>query len=380
MTENHKRIAQLDLMRGAAVVAMVLGHSIDALLTPDAKAGELYRLYEFARGFTAPVFLALSGFAFSVATERRWNEYTGPSVYLMRRIFKLLMLLGIGYALHFPFFSLGKILLNTTPEEYAGFYRVDVLQCVAAGVLLLQGLVLASRTPRRFAATALGAGVLVTVMTPIVWTTDFSAILPPFLPPYLNQQQPSLFPLFPYGAYMLFGAAAGHLYLRAAGSGQEQMMLKGLLAAGAGAFFVGLVLDYVPMGFYPDHDYWKASPSIVFIRTGVVLAATSLVLGFKGIPLFLSVHARSLGRSSLLVYAAHIPLVYGSSINPGLAQVVGQTFEIPTVLGLAGGVLLLMLGLVHLVAYMKQNFRRPLRFAQVSLACSLLYVFLTRPY
>jgi uncharacterized membrane protein len=380
MNDNHKRIAQLDVMRGAAVVAMVVGHSIDALLSMDAKAGELYRLYDFARGFTAPVFLVLSGFAFAIATERRWNEYTGPSVFLMKRFFRILMLVAIGYALHFPFFSLGKILFNTTPEEYARFYQVDVLQCVAAGVLLLQALVLVCRTPRRFAATALGAGALVTVMTPLVWNTDFGPLLPPFLPPYLNQQQLSLFPLFPYGAYMFFGAAAGHAYLKAAASGQERNMLRSLLAAGAAAFAVGLALDQIPLEFYADHDYWKASPSIILIRTGVVFAVTSLCFAFEGIPLFLTAHARLLGRSSLLVYAAHIPLVYGSSISPGLAQAVGRMFSLPAAIGLAAGVLVLMVALVHLVSYMRQNFRRPLRFAQVGLACSLLYIFLTRTY
>ncbi|MGB5874357.1 MAG: heparan-alpha-glucosaminide N-acetyltransferase domain-containing protein [Bacteroidota bacterium] len=380
MNDKHNRIAQLDVMRGAAVMAMVLGHSIDALLSPDVKTTELYRLYDFARGFTAPVFLVLSGFAFSVATERRWAGYTQPSIFLMRRLFKILMLLAIGYALHFPFFSLGKILLNTKPEEYARFFRVDVLQCVGVGVLLLQGLVLVSRTPRRFAAAALGAGVMVTVMTPIVWNTDFSAFLPRFLIPYLNEQQASLFPLFPYGAYMFFGAAAGHAYLKAAASGRERVILKLLLAAGGAAFAAGLAADHIPLQLYPVHDYWKASPSIILIRTGVVLAVTSLVFTFEGIPPLLSRNARLLGKFSLLVYAAHIPLVYGSSISPGLAQAVGQTFSLPTTVALASGVLLSMLALVHLIAYMRQNLRRPLRFAQVGLACSLLYIFLTNPY
>ncbi len=380
MNDKHNRIAQLDIMRGAAVVAMVLGHSIDALLSPDVRTTELYRLYDFARGFTAPVFLVLSGFAFSVVTERRWAGYTQPSVFLVKRLFKIMMLLAIGYALHFPFFSLGKILLNTKPEEYAQFYRVDVLQCVAAGVLLLQGLVVVSRTPRRFAAAALGAGVVVTIMTPIVWNTDFGPFLPRFLTPYLNEQQASLFPLFPYGAYMFFGAAAGHAYLKAAASGRERAMVKVLLAAGGAAFAVGLAADYIPLQLYPVHDYWKASPSIILIRTGVVFAVTSLIFALEGVPPLLSRNARLLGKFSLLVYAAHIPLVYGSSISPGLAQAVGQTFSLPTTVVLGSCVLVSMLGLVHLIAYMRQNLRRPLRFAQVGLACSLLYVFLTNPY
>ncbi len=380
MNNKHKRISQLDVMRGAAVVAMVLGHSIDALLSPDIRASELYRLYDFARGFTAPVFLLLSGFAFAAATERRWVDYTRPSVVLMRRFFRVMMLFAIGYALHFPFFSLGKILLNTTPGEYARFYKVDVLQCVAAGVLLLQGMVLVSRSPHRFAATALSAGVLVTVITPIVWNTDFSAFLPRILTPYLNEQHPSLFPLFPYAAYMFFGAAAGHAYLRAAASGQERFMLKVLLAGGGAAIAAGLTLDLIPLQLYPPHDYWKASPSIILIRTGVVLAVTSLVFFIERISPFLSDNARVLGKSSLLVYAAHIPLIYGSAISPGLAQAVGRTLSLPSTIGLACGVLLLMLALVHLVAFMRENFRRPLRFAQVGIACSLLYMFLTKPY
>ncbi len=380
MNELSKRITQLDVMRGVAVVAMVLGHSIDAVLSPDVRAIEAFRLYDFARGFTAPVFLVLSGFAFAVSTERRWAEYIRPSVVVGKRLLKIALLVAIGYALHLPFFSLGKIMLNTTPDEYARFCQVDVLQCVAGGVLLLQLLTFLSRTPRRFALMAFLAGSLITFVTPLVWTTDFGAFLPRWLIPYLNQQQPSMFPLFPYAAYMLFGATTGHLYLRARSSGQEQIVLKAFLAAGAALFAVGLLIDQVPLQLYPSHDYWKASPSIILIRTGVVLLVTSAFFSMKRIHPIIADSAGLLGRSSFLVYAAHIPLVYGSSINAGLAQLIGRGAPVHATMALALGVLVSMLALAHLVAFLRRNHRLPFRFAQAGLACSLLYVFLTKPF
>ena len=70
-----QRVQSLDFMRGFAVVVMVMGHSIDAVLSPDARDTEAFRVYDALRGFTAPLFLFISGFAFAVVPDARWDAF-----------------------------------------------------------------------------------------------------------------------------------------------------------------------------------------------------------------------------------------------------------------------------------------------------------------
>jgi len=148
MQQHTQRISFIDVMRGVAVVVMVMGHSIDSVLSLDARTTEAFRLYDAVRGFTAPIFLFVAGFAFTIVTERRWTEYHSFSQPLRSRLLKVALLLLIGYALHLPFFSLNKLLQGTRPDEYAQLFQVDVLHCVASGILILQALVLFSKRPR----------------------------------------------------------------------------------------------------------------------------------------------------------------------------------------------------------------------------------------
>ncbi|HSQ76692.1 MAG TPA: heparan-alpha-glucosaminide N-acetyltransferase domain-containing protein, partial [Bacteroidota bacterium] len=110
MIQTTQRVQSLDFMRGFAVIVMVIGHSIDSVLSPAARTTDLFRVYDGLRGFTAPLFLFISGFAFSVVVLKRWDAYVAFGAPARRRLTKMIMLLGLGYALHFPFFSLNKLL------------------------------------------------------------------------------------------------------------------------------------------------------------------------------------------------------------------------------------------------------------------------------
>ncbi|HEX9657236.1 MAG TPA: heparan-alpha-glucosaminide N-acetyltransferase domain-containing protein, partial [Bacteroidota bacterium] len=94
-----QRIEFLDFMRGFAVMVMVIGHSVDSVLSAEARTTDFFGIYDFIRGFTAPLFLFVAGFSFLVATEKRWNEYQSFTHPLRKRLRKMLLLLVIGYAL-----------------------------------------------------------------------------------------------------------------------------------------------------------------------------------------------------------------------------------------------------------------------------------------
>ncbi len=367
-------------MRGFAVVVMVMGHSIDAVLNQQVRATEAFRFYDAVRGFTAPMFLFISGFAFAVVALRRWNDYVTFGPQLRKRIVRLLWLLALGYALHFPFFSLNKILHNTRPEEYAMLFQVDILHCLVVTMLALHLLMAVARTPDRFLKIVAGVGAGIVAVGPIVWQVEFAGILSPVLAPYFNQKVQSIFPLFPFSAYLCAGAATGLLFHRARAHGGEPAFLRTLAGTGVAVALTGLVFDFLPVTLYPPHDFWKVSPDFFMIRTGVIAAVTAGFFSLRRIPEPFASNLVVLGQGSLLVYAVHLVLVYGSAANPGLMQIIGQRLAPPQAVVVALGVLVLMVTTLRSWNALREGHYWKLQILQAGFTSSLLYFFLTKPF
>jgi len=63
-THAKQRYIFIDLLRFIAVIAMLQGHTFDALLRVSMKQTWLFVVYDFFHGFVAPAFLFASGVAF----------------------------------------------------------------------------------------------------------------------------------------------------------------------------------------------------------------------------------------------------------------------------------------------------------------------------
>jgi uncharacterized membrane protein len=380
MGNQLKRIQFLDFMRGFAVVVMVMGHSIDAVLSREMRTSQWFILYDFFRGFTAPIFLFVSGYAYIIATEKKWGEVRASGAPLVKRFGKIALLFVIGYALHFPFFSFAKIITQATAADYAQFFQVDVLHCVAATLLILQALLFVTPTPRAFAFSALAVGAGIVLLSPIVWSIDFAPIVSPALSPYFNQTQLSIFPLFPFAAFMLAGVVAGHFFLEARRTGAEPQFFRGVLVLAIVIVALGIDFDLLPSQFYPEHDYWKSSPNFFLVRFGIVLFVTSCFYYVRRLPRTVEQNLVTLGQASLLVYAVHMLIVYGSAANSGLMQRVGQTLAAHQAVAVGLTVLVAMLVVVYVWNHVRKNYRVAARVVQMGLAGSVLLTFFVRPW
>jgi acyltransferase len=378
-THTH-RVQFLDFMRGFAVIVMVMGHSIDSVLGMEARSTDAFRIYDAIRGFTAPLFLFISGFAFYIVTAKRWNGYVEFGRPLSARVGKMVLLLGLGYALHFPFFSLNKILHDTTQQEFAQMLQVDVLHCLAVSILLVQALVLIGRTPRGFFMVGSAALVLTVFLGPFLWSADLSPIVGPVVAPYLNQSQPSIFPLFPFGAYLLAGALAGWLYVEATRNGRVVIFAQRIMVLALAAALSGFLADFLPFTAYPFYDEWRGGPAMFLIRLSVVLLVTTGFFFLRRIPPIVARNLVTLGQASLFVYVLHLVVVYGSAANAGLMQLVGQRLLVSGALAVAVGVLFTMLLVVHAWRYVKAEHGPRWRMLQAGLTSMLIYFFLTKPY
>ena len=174
---HARRVIFIDLARALAVVLMVYGHTISALLAPEYRSGPWYDVWMFQRGLTSSLFLLLSGFAFSIATTRHWPAHMYVSPAVLKRLRRFTLFIVLGYALHFPVGSVAA-LGDVSPEQWAAFLAVDVLQLIGAMFILIQVLVMASRSRRVFMAVSFVLAVLTITLTPAVWRRDWMDVLP----------------------------------------------------------------------------------------------------------------------------------------------------------------------------------------------------------
>lgn len=293
------------------MVAMVLGHTLDALLSPEMRAHEWVQGYWKLRGITAPLFLLVAGFAV-VAALGTSKESAGQS--FGRRARRALLLLFLGYLVHWPGWDTAHA-LGWGEELRSLVFAFDALQCI--GVSLLVGaavLVLARGTWTRAVVLAVLA-VGIPLASTWMWSATTGA------PVELRQavgMPGSRFPLFPWAGFFFAGALAAHL-LRALRAGWPQGLV--LVAFGGGLM---LVLQRL------TSDWSPTSAWLVAWRVGQGL----LVLGAVNLaPQVLSRLLAPLGRSSLWVYVLHLPVVYGWAGTAGLAGRVGPTLGLLPALG-----------------------------------------------
>lgn len=331
----------IDLARALATLLMIQGHTIDVLLLPDYRTTAGFYLWSFVRGLTSCVFLFLSGFVFTVATHRGWRHYANSLRANGRRLRRFAAFLALGYVLHFPAERLSHLWF-IHGEAWRSFFPVDVLQCLAISLCGLQAIVLLTRTSGRFAVATATACAAVIAVTPSVWNADGLDRFPIALASYLSPRTGSLFPIFPWAAYVLLGATVGEWYQRQRGHGSIAFANRALLPAGLamlGIAYVGARLPFQPLG---STEFWTTSPNQFLLRAGLVLLFVGVIAHAGQCLSAASRVIRPLAQESLLVYVVHLCMVYGSPWNTGLIHTHGNTMDLGPALGVVAALWITM--------------------------------------
>ncbi len=370
---GRSRILFIDLARAVAVLLMVQGHTIDALLAPEYRTTLQYNAWLYLRGLTSCTFLFLSGAAFSLTALKHWDDQGHFSRRSFKRVRRLAFFLALGYFIRFPMGHF-KDLPYATLERWRSFLAVDVLQNVAVTLLALQFLIGLSKTPRRFAVACGVLAAALVGLTPVMHEVDWTGRVPLFLASYLSYATGSNFPLFPWAGFTLLGAVFGvtaapratreHLRDLA----RRLFLIGALLAVGAG------LLGEFGWFEYGSHDWWRASPLSFVQRFGSVLLLLSVVAAIGHYVTRLTPPLQGLAEESLLVYAVHVALLYGSHWTAGLGPTLGP--QPP------GAVLmwaLVMIGAMTLMALVWNNIERqhpgPAAVCRATAVVALLYRF-----
>ncbi len=321
MASNSSRLAYIDWMRGLACVLMFQTHCYDSWLSPGARQSKFFMYSQLGGTFPAPLFLFLAGTSFALVTEKLWKKHLPAAQIARATIRRGAEIFAFGLL-----FRLQEYLIAWGWAPLSDLLRVDILNTIGLSMMLMGvvcWLVLSMHrgTQARLALilASSGTALLISLLTPPLWTTWRPSRLPWPLESYINgvhnlgKPQAWLFPIFPWTAFAFAGLAAGFI-LHSEWARKSEALIFFLLGA-CGLVFVAASrwLDARPRQLFAIYDYWHTSPNFFLIRVGMLLVILTASYawcrwgpgqwGFS--PLI------QLGQASLLVYWVHIEFVYG---------------------------------------------------------------------
>ncbi len=382
-----KRVQFIDLLRGWAVIVMIETHVMNATVMQPITETTLFQWVKFVNGLVAPSFLFASGFAYAITTHRKLNDYVSFGPLLYKQVGRLLFVLALGYVLHLPKFNFSQLIHETTEHDWQVFFQVDILHCIAVSLLLLQVLLLVLRTEERLYSALLYISIGVLLITPVMWGIEFWGVVPVSIAAYLNGNHFSLFPLFPWSAFLFAGCITGYHYLRTrqpggAGdsSGRESQMMKRAVLWAAVLIVTSFVLEPLLARVYPTYDYWRFSPSFVLLRLGLVVVLCAVMFLYEKRS---GVSPRSVaalvGRESLLVYSAHLLMIYGDFGTFNFGKWVNHTYGYPQALLATVVLIVLMVVLAGFWDRVRRGDPRRKRIIQYALLALVVGVFFFGP-
>jgi uncharacterized membrane protein len=321
VASNPSRIVYIDWMRGLACVLMFQTHCYDSWLSPSARQSKFFMYSQLGGTFPAPLFLFLAGISFALVTEKLWKKNLPPAQIAHATIHRGAEIFAFGLL-----FRLQEYLIAWGWAPLSDLLRVDILNTIGLSVMLMGvvcWLVLSFHCGAQARLTLVlasaGTALLISLLTPPLWTTWRPKWLPWPLESYINgvhnlgTPQAWLFPIFPWTAFAFAGLASG--FILQSQWARQRETLTFFLAGAAGLVFIATArwLDAQPHQLYAIYDYWHTSPNFWLIRVGMLLVILTASYawcrwgagqwGFS--PLI------QLGQASLLVYWVHLEFVYG---------------------------------------------------------------------
>jgi uncharacterized membrane protein len=297
--ESASRIKFLDWLRGLAAVIMLQGHTFHALLRPEDRDGAPFIFSQFFGGQAAAIFLFLTGVTFGLGMNRRERRAPWGRVTAALGRARYLFLLAILFRLQTWSFAWPH-------APWTNLLKVDVLNAMGATAALLAILALAKGLDRvRFAAAA---GLLIAALSPVIAGIDSSRV-PWFLRGYVFPSA-DYFSVFPWGAYLAFGLAAGSAIPLVERKHWSRVMQWAALV-GFALLLAGQYFSNLPYSIYAHSDFWINSPALVACKLGnTLLLASGAFLWTEYFSAGWS-WVRQLGTTSLAVYWVHVELLYG---------------------------------------------------------------------
>jgi uncharacterized membrane protein len=372
---SRARLAYIDWMRGLACLLMFQTHCYDAWLGGSARQSRFFMYSQLGGTFPAPLFLFLAGISFALVTEKLLQRNLTPSQIARSTIRRGAEIFAFGLL-----FRLQEYLISWGWAPKSDLLRVDILNTIGLSMMLMGVLcwivlslmnrkqtmwvqppsaVQSGESRRQMTApslviAAITTALVISLLTPLLWTTWRPRFLPWPFESYINgvhnlgTPQPWLFPIFPWAAFAFAGLAVGFILQSPWTRAREARVFLFLGVVGVVLIELSRWLDALPFQLYPVYDYWHTSPEFFLVRIGMLLLIVIAAYAWCrwGLARWGLRALIQLGQASLLVYWVHIEFVYGRfSILTKRAQ---------TITGATVGLLIIFLSMLAL-AYIRTH-------------------------
>lgn len=350
------RLYALDLARFIAMLLMIQGHVLDALVLPTVidVTQPPWSIWSWIRGLTAPVFLTVSG-AVHVFAAKRDAEGRISEATLERRLRWAISILVIGYLLVFP----GKRVIDlpyVSADGWMMFFSVNILQLVGASMIVFVAVMQTTTSVAEMGRRASLAAALILICSPLAHLPAVHSSLPLWLSPYLTSEYGSLFPFFPFASYLFLGIIVGaHLHRQPVDARDAELVRLGLkiglpLACLGYGLLYGLVAAGVPQRSIDNAD----SILLVGARFGAVLVIFAGAVKLLRRTWKLRSSYILFGSKSLFIYVIHVVLLFGTPWWDGIGRTKAKSMTLAE--GLVA--LTVIMGSTLVVAWLIDRYQR----------------------
>jgi uncharacterized membrane protein len=353
---TKSRLVFIDLLRGWAILVMIEVHVFNAFILPELKLTSWYNYLNFINGLVAPSFTFISGFVFLLASHKKIESFRAYGSAFWKQIGRIALIWVIGYALHLPFFSFHRSIAESTESQLLGFYQSDVLHCIAFGLLLLFMLRLLIKNDLAYRKVLFSSGVLIVVTTLFIWDYDFTQWAPAPIAAYINSQHNSIFPLFPWLAFMLFGGYFASSYIAAREQQKEKKYIVHFAVIGATLIILCAIEKVLPFNLHIGSIDIRANPFFFFERLGIVMMLLALCWFYAEQRKTEKSFVLDVSRESLMVYTVHLLVIYGRFWNGrSLVFYAGGTFSALQCIAGTIGLMIIMIAAAKAWGWLKRN-------------------------
>ncbi len=360
------------------MIMMMQGHTLDAVVVPSAM--DLYHspwvIWFHLRGFTAPVFLSVSGMLFAL-TLKRSSGGVIRAEQAWKRIRWAAILGLIGYLFAMPASNIFH-LQYVDRAGWQSFFQLNILQHNALSLTLLTLVAALCRSDKTFGILSFGLSAVFCFASPWLNGVPWFSLVPEFIGSMLSYAHGSYFPLFPFSSYMFFGAGVGSLLRSVPRERQSEALISLSRSLGAVLALCGAVLYFVDplLSWMPKQDILRSMPSTVFLRESVVLLS---IVALSRASEFLSRHRRLIelfGKQSLVIYVVHLIILFGTTWFSSFGRMYFKSLPLSAGLMLAPVVVISTLFVVYADDRLRHHYGNLRRLIHYCLTFLLIYFLL----